>query len=130
MRGAPGEDAAPRRIWLMCPRRMKRAAAATGGRRSSPGLRWAAIVLAGASLPLAIARAAGDPVRVVVVATGAGDPVAARLIDELIAGGVTVVHTAAPDAAPIILEGEISETLNLFGKVVWLGQSVPFRGKV
>ncbi len=73
---------------------MKRRAAATRSGRSSRALRWAAIVIAGASLPIAIARAAGEPVRVVVVATGAGDPVAARLIDELIAGGVTVEVTA------------------------------------
>ncbi|MEZ4297798.1 MAG: hypothetical protein R3B70_22775 [Polyangiaceae bacterium] len=42
------------------------------------------------------ARAETSPPRVLVVPAGAGDPVAARLIDELIAAGVTVEVTLAP----------------------------------
>ncbi|MBK8256665.1 MAG: hypothetical protein IPK82_28835 [Polyangiaceae bacterium] len=45
------------------------------------------------------AALAGPSARVVVVPTGVGDPVAARLIDELIAAGVTVEVTAAESAS-------------------------------
>ncbi len=40
---------------------------------------------------------AAEPARVVVVPNGAGDPVAARVIDELIASGVTVEVTSASE---------------------------------
>lgn len=84
-------------------RRMKRSGAATGIVRCPPCARWVAIVLVAAALPIAIARAAGEPARVIVITTGAGDPVAARLIDELIAGGVTVEVTAEPTDPAVVL---------------------------
>lgn len=46
------------------------------------------------------------------------------------AGDVTVIHPAHAEAAPAILEGDITGTLSLYGKVVWLGQSIPLKGKV
>jgi hypothetical protein len=67
---------------------------------------WGLILLVGAApaaFPAANAAAA-EPTRVVVVSSGAGDPVAARLIDELIASGVTVEVTAA-QATPLPVLG-------------------------
>lgn len=46
------------------------------------------------------------------------------------AGSVTVIHPAHPDQEPVILEGPLSGALALLGKVVWMGQSVPLKGKV
>ena len=65
-------------------------------RLSRAGGRAAIGLLAAVALPLAVTVSArgSEAARVVVLATGAGDPVAARLIDELIAGGVTIEVTA------------------------------------
>jgi hypothetical protein len=46
------------------------------------------------------------------------------------AGGVTVLHSASLQAEPTILEGAHSGKLELRGKVVWIGQSIPLKGKV
>lgn len=46
------------------------------------------------------------------------------------AGDVTVIHPARPQDEPRILEGSIGESIELFGKVVWMGQTVPLKGKV
>lgn len=46
------------------------------------------------------------------------------------AGEVTVIHPARPELAPLIIEGPISRSITMFGKVVWLGQSIPLKGKV
>ena len=76
--------------------RLLRTARAAGGLGVVVALAALAALAAGAALPL-VANAAGtEAARVIVVSTGAGDPVAARLIDELIAGGVTVEVTAEP----------------------------------
>jgi len=46
------------------------------------------------------------------------------------AGDVTVVHPSRPEMEPEIIEGPVSQVMSLYGKVVWLGQSIPFKGKV
>jgi hypothetical protein len=46
------------------------------------------------------------------------------------AGDVTVLHPARAEAEPTILEGDISGLLEIYGKVVWLGQSIPLKGRV
>ncbi|MCU0902402.1 MAG: hypothetical protein MUE83_00825 [Tabrizicola sp.] len=46
------------------------------------------------------------------------------------AGSVTVIHPAHSDQEPVIYEGSLSGVLALLGKVVWMGQSVPVRGRV
>jgi hypothetical protein len=46
------------------------------------------------------------------------------------AEGVTVLHPSRPDSEPTILSGELSHALDLYGKVVWMGQSIPLKGKV
>lgn len=46
------------------------------------------------------------------------------------AGAITVIHPASLNQEPTILEGSLSGVLALLGKVVWLGQSVPFKGRV
>ena len=45
-------------------------------------------------------------------------------------GNITVVHTARLDVAPRIINTSIDGQLRLLGKVVWLGQSVPYKGTV
>jgi hypothetical protein len=45
-------------------------------------------------------------------------------------GEVTVVHPAEPSAEPRIFQGPAAHAINILGKVVWLGESVPLRGKV
>jgi len=46
------------------------------------------------------------------------------------AGDVTVIHPSRPELAPKIIEGPVSREITLFGKVVWLGQSIPLKGTV
>ncbi|MFO0587929.1 MAG: hypothetical protein U0441_10340 [Polyangiaceae bacterium] len=82
-------------------RRTARAASSSGARRQAASrlrasVRAAFAIAAAFVLPLAVIASArgSEAARVVVLATGAGDPVAARLIDELIAGGVTIEVTA------------------------------------
>ncbi len=43
---------------------------------------------------------------------------------------LAVVHPAEPGQPPKIVEEPVSRELRLLGKVVWLGQSVPFKGKI
>lgn len=45
-------------------------------------------------------------------------------------GGITVVHPARSQDAPRIIEGPLGGVLSILGKVVWLGQSIPFKGAV
>ncbi|TAG18697.1 MAG: hypothetical protein EAZ40_11200 [Rhodobacterales bacterium] len=44
--------------------------------------------------------------------------------------GVTVLHGARPEDDPQIIHGFPDATIGILGKVVWLGQSIPFRGSV
>ena len=53
-----------------------------------------------------------------------------RVANLTFAGSVTVVHTADSAAEPEILEGPIGQALKLYGRVVWLGQSIPLKGKI
>lgn len=53
-----------------------------------------------------------------------------RVAHMTFAGGVTVIHPARAELAPEVIEGPVSQALTLYGKVVWLGQSVPLKGKV
>ena len=46
------------------------------------------------------------------------------------AGDVTVIHPSRPELEPEIIEGPISQALTIYGKVVWLGQTIPFKGRV
>ena len=43
---------------------------------------------------------------------------------------LAVIHPAEPGQPPAIIEEPVSRELRLLGKVVWLGQSVPFKGKI
>lgn len=45
-------------------------------------------------------------------------------------GTVTVVHPARPEDEPRIIEGPPGGAISILGKVVWLGQSIPFKGAV
>jgi hypothetical protein len=45
-------------------------------------------------------------------------------------GSVTVVLPADADQEPLIIEGPSAGAVTILGKVVWLGQSIPFRGIV
>lgn len=53
-----------------------------------------------------------------------------RVANLTFAGDVTVVHPTRSELEPEIIEGPISQALKLYGKVVWLGQSIPLKGKV
>jgi hypothetical protein len=46
------------------------------------------------------------------------------------AGSVTVVHTAHSADEPQVIDGPPGGALSILGKVVWLGQSIPFKGSV
>jgi hypothetical protein len=46
------------------------------------------------------------------------------------AGSVTVIHPAHSADEPQVIDGPPGGALNILGKVVWLGQSLPFRGVV
>ena len=46
------------------------------------------------------------------------------------AGSVTVVHTAHSGDEPQVIDGPPGGSLSILGKVVWLGQSIPFKGNV
>lgn len=46
------------------------------------------------------------------------------------AGQTTVIHPARPEIEPQIIEGPLHHLIHLYGKVVWLGQSIPFKGNV
>lgn len=46
------------------------------------------------------------------------------------AGEVTIIHPARSDTAPEIIEGPLAGALTIYGKVVWLGQSIPLKGTV
>lgn len=46
------------------------------------------------------------------------------------AKSVIVIHAARPDDAPTVIEGPPGNSITLLGKVVWLGQSVPLKGKI
>lgn len=46
------------------------------------------------------------------------------------AGDVTVIHPIRAELEPQIIEGPIGGAVTLYGKVVWLGQSIPLKGKV
>lgn len=46
------------------------------------------------------------------------------------AGSVTVIHPAHSADEPQVIDGPPGGALSILGKVVWLGQSIPFRGKV
>lgn len=43
---------------------------------------------------------------------------------------VTVLHPARAETGPQLIRGPIDAALKLYGKVVWLGQVVPLKGKV
>lgn len=45
-------------------------------------------------------------------------------------GDVTVVLPADADQEPLITEGPVGDSFAILGKVVWLGQSIPFKGTV
>lgn len=45
-------------------------------------------------------------------------------------GSVTVIHAADPASEPQIIEGPAGRFIDTIGKVVWLGQSVPLKGKI
>jgi hypothetical protein len=45
-------------------------------------------------------------------------------------GSVTIVHPVRPEDEPRIIEGPPGAGIAILGKVVWLGQSIPFRGSV
>jgi hypothetical protein len=45
-------------------------------------------------------------------------------------GDVTVVHPAEPSAEPRIFQGPPIHAINILGKVVWLGESVPLKANV
>ena len=53
-----------------------------------------------------------------------------RIAHMTFAGDVTVIHPGRAELAPEIIEGPVSNAITLYGKVVWLGQSVPLKGKV
>jgi len=46
------------------------------------------------------------------------------------AGQTTVIHPARPEIEPKIIEGPLENSVHLYGKVVWLGQSIPLKGKI
>jgi hypothetical protein len=46
------------------------------------------------------------------------------------AGTVTVIHPAHPEDEPTIFDVPLGNAMTLLGKVVWMGQSVPLKGKV
>lgn len=46
------------------------------------------------------------------------------------AGSVTVVHKAHSADEPQVIDGPPGGALSILGKVVWLGQSIPFKGSV
>lgn len=45
-------------------------------------------------------------------------------------GNLAVIHPSEPEGEARILDATSSATMGLIGKVVWLGQVVPFKGKV
>ncbi len=45
-------------------------------------------------------------------------------------GAVTVIHSGNADDGPHIIEGPAGGAITMLGKVVWLGQSIPFKGVV
>lgn len=53
-----------------------------------------------------------------------------RVANVTFAGSVTVIHSVDSAHEPQIIEGPPGGALTLLGKVVWLGQSVPLKGKV
>lgn len=58
------------------------------------------------------------------------EPGRVRVSHLTFAGDVTVIHPSRPEVEPEIIAGPISQSLTLYGKVVWLGQSIPLKGKV
>lgn len=46
------------------------------------------------------------------------------------ADGVTILHPARAETPPQVLDARAVASLVMLGKVVWLGQSVPFKGTV
>jgi hypothetical protein len=53
-----------------------------------------------------------------------------RVANVTFAGSVTVIHSVHSAHEPEIIEGPPGGALSVLGKVVWLGQSVPLKGKV
>lgn len=53
-----------------------------------------------------------------------------KIANVTFAGSVTVVHTAYSADEPQVIAGPPDAALSILGKVVWLGQSVPFKGSV
>lgn len=53
-----------------------------------------------------------------------------RVANVTFAGSVTVVHPAHSADEPLVIDGPPGIALSILGKVVWLGQSIPFKGKV
>lgn len=45
-------------------------------------------------------------------------------------GNVTVVHPSRSEGEPRIIEGPPGGAISILGRVVWLGQSIPFKGAV
>lgn len=45
-------------------------------------------------------------------------------------GNVTVVQSPVPGQEPKIIEGPSGGALSILGKVVWLGQSIPIKGRI
>lgn len=45
-------------------------------------------------------------------------------------GQITVLHGARPEDDPVVVEGAAANQVAILGKVVWLGQSVPLRGRI
>lgn len=43
---------------------------------------------------------------------------------------LTIIHPARVEDAPRVLDSPLPPSVTLLGKVVWMGQSVPLRGKV
>ena len=46
------------------------------------------------------------------------------------AGAVTIVHAADANEPPQLIDAKSAANLGILGKVAWLGQSIPFKGKV
>lgn len=53
-----------------------------------------------------------------------------RVANVTFSGSITVIHPASAALEPQIIDGPPGGALNVLGKVVWLGQSVPLRGRV
>ena len=45
-------------------------------------------------------------------------------------GDITVISPASADDSPRIIKGAPEKELSMLGKVVWIGQSIPLKGKV